>query len=165
MTDTAEVRQYAVFRVGDEEFALDIMRIKEIIRPLRVTPVPRAPDGVEGIVELRGAIIPVVDLRKRFGRDADPPTRATKYVIVAVHGHIVGLIVDAVREVIPVEPSTVRSAPALASAGEAVLFGGVFTRDGRVIMVVDADQLLTEQQRAALRAMRAGDRAAAEGGA
>ena len=91
--------QVARFHVGDEEYALDIMRIKEIINPAPITRVPRAPAFIEGIIELRGAFLPVVDLRKRFGLAPRPPGRETKYVIVSLEGRIVGLIVDRVTEV------------------------------------------------------------------
>src|SRR5207237_570202 len=112
------ILQLAVFRIGDREYALDIMRIKEIIRPLPITPVPKAPPFIEGVVELRGAIIPMLDLRKRFEVPATSPSRTTKYIVVGVEGRIIGLVVDAVSEVIRVQRDEVRPAPSMVSAEE-----------------------------------------------
>ena len=81
---TDESLQMVGFRVGEGEYALDIMRVKEIINPVRVTAVPKAPPFIEGVIELRGAILPVVDLRKRFDLPATPATRATKFLIVVI---------------------------------------------------------------------------------
>ena len=95
--------QLVAFGVADGEYALDIMRIKEIINPVAVTPVPKAPPFIEGVIELRGAILPIVDVRKRFDLSPTPATRATKYPdrrrsIVGEQRIIVGLVVDRVSE-------------------------------------------------------------------
>src|SRR4051794_6029966 len=79
----AELLQLVAFSVGEGEYALDIMRIKEIINPVKITPVPKAPPFIEGVIELRGTILPVVDLRKRFDLAAGPATRATKFLVVS----------------------------------------------------------------------------------
>jgi purine-binding chemotaxis protein CheW len=143
--------QVACFHVGTEEFGLDIMRIKEIINPVHITPVPRAPAFVEGIVELRGAFLPVVDLRKRFEKAATPLTRESKYVIVAIDQRIVGLIVDRVAEVKRIEREQIRPAPFVLGAGEARFFCGVVSFDGRVVMLIDLDEVLSAGEREELR--------------
>ena len=113
--------QVACFFVGSEEYALDIMRIKEIINPVPVTRVPRAPVFIEGIIELRGAFLPVIDLRRRFELPVTELTRDTKYVIVALAGRILGLVVDRVAEVKPIPVDQISAAPELAVAGDSVL--------------------------------------------
>src|SRR6185503_14313339 len=110
--------QLVAFSVADGDYAIDIMRIKEIINPVRVTQVPKAPPFIEGVIELRGAILPVVDLRKRFDLPATPPTRASKLLIVVIEvagrRMIVALVVDGVSEPIRVARDEVRPPPALA---------------------------------------------------
>ncbi len=152
-TQPQEIVQLAVFTVGDEEYALDIMRIKEIINPLRITPVPKAPPFLEGVVELRGAIIPIVDLRKRFDLEPTPPTRAAKYIVVGIEGKIVGLVVDAVREVLRIAKSEIRPAPEMVKGESARYFSGVCRRSGRILMVLDIDQILSSQEKITLGGM------------
>lgn len=145
-----ELAQLATFALGGHEYALDIMRIKEIINPLRITPVPRAPGFIEGVVELRGAIIPIVDLRKRFDLSPVPPTRASKYVIVAIERNIVGLVVDAVGEVLRVTAGELRSPPPLVNGDGPSPFSAVCRRPGRLIMVLDIDRILTSREKMTL---------------
>ncbi|MSP62072.1 MAG: chemotaxis protein CheW [Myxococcales bacterium] len=159
-----EIVQLAAFTVGGEQYALDIMRIKEIINPLKITPVPKAPSFIEGVVELRGVILPVVDMRKRFELAAAPATRASKYLIVAIDGlvaakapadpapqrWIVGLIVDGVQEVIRVPRAEISPAPAMAVSADGRYFSGVCHHRDRIVMVLDLEALLSQRERASL---------------
>jgi purine-binding chemotaxis protein CheW len=145
----APLIQLASLTVGGEEYAIDIMRIKEIIQPQKITSVPRVPAFIEGVIELRGAILPVVDLRKRFDLPATPPTRASKYIIVGIEGRIVGLIVDAVGEVLRVPASEISAPPALqGDAGQ--YFSGVCRHDGRIVFILDLDRILTSSEKISL---------------
>jgi purine-binding chemotaxis protein CheW len=141
--------QLAVFRVGEQEYALDIMVIREIINPLPITRVPKAPAFVEGVIELRGQILPIVDMRKRFDAPASPPTRASKYVIVSLGEQAVGLIVDGVSEVVRRSGDDVRPAPALA-VGDTRFFRGMLRHDDRIFVVLDIDQILSSQEKISL---------------
>lgn len=148
--------QLAAFLVGREEYALDIMRIKEIINPLKITPVPKAPPFIEGVVELRGAIFPIVDLRKRFDLPPTPLTRASKYVVVGIAGRIVGLIVDAMTDMLKKTPGEVRATPGLAVGGAAdpeSFFSGVVHHGGKIVMVLDIDRILSSQEKISLAGM------------
>jgi purine-binding chemotaxis protein CheW len=146
--------QLVVFRVGAEEYGLDILRIKEIINPLRITPVPRAPAFVEGVVELRGTIVPVVDMRKRFDLPVTPLGRRGKYVIVGIQGRVVGLVVDAVIETLRVPRPDVKSPPELfADALAAEFFDGVCYLKGRILFILNLDKILTSHERLRLGAM------------
>jgi purine-binding chemotaxis protein CheW len=147
--------QLATFMVGSEEYALDIMRIKEIIHPLKITPVPKVPTFIEGVVELRGAIIPVVDLRKRFDLPMTPATRSSKYIIVGIEGKIVGLVVDAVGEVLRIARSEVRAASMLEGEAERY-FLGVCHHGGRIIFVLDIDRVLSSQEKISLAGLTRG---------
>jgi len=149
--------QLASFLVGGEEYALDIMRIKEIINPQRVTPVPKVPSFIEGVIELRGAIIPIVDLRKRFDLPATATVRATKYIIVAIEGRIVGLIVDAVGEVLRLAEGDVKPPPELQAPEAAGLFAGVCRLRGRILMILDIDRILSSREKLSLTGLPKGE--------
>jgi purine-binding chemotaxis protein CheW len=123
--------QLCTFRIGGEDYAVDIMRVREIIQPLPITPVPRAPAFVEGVVRLRGEVIPVVDVRKRFGLAASAATRKTKFLVVHVAGRRLGLVVDEVCEVVRLARSEIRPAPALVGLDAPRFFLGVCGGDGR----------------------------------
>jgi purine-binding chemotaxis protein CheW len=104
---------------------VDIRRIREVVQPLPIRPVPRTPEFVEGVVNLRGEVIPVVDVRRRFGLPAAPPTRQTKYLVAYVAGRILALVVDAVLEVVRIPRSAIRPSPAPSGSEAPRLFLGV----------------------------------------
>jgi len=106
-TTTGDERQLVVFQLGAELYGVEIARVHEIIRLQAITRVPRAPAFVEGIINLRGKVIPVVDLRHRFGLPAAEHTRASRIVVVEIGDQVVGLIVDAVSEVLRIAGATV----------------------------------------------------------
>ena len=139
--------QLASFFVGAEEYALDIMRIKEIINPLPVTRVPRAPAFIEGIIELRGAFLPVIDLRRRFELEVTAATRDTKYIIVALAGRILGLVVDKVAEVKPIPIDQISDALELALGTDVRYFNGVVKWNDRIVMLLDLDAVLSPAER------------------
>jgi purine-binding chemotaxis protein CheW len=144
--------QMATFRVGPHECSLDIMTIKEIVNPLPITPVPKAPDFMEGIVELRGSIVPIVDLRKRFGIEAED-TPSKKHLVVSMDRRIVGLVVDSVTEVISVPHSELRPAPPMITGAEAQPISGMCRYEGRLILILDLSVLLTSREKIKLDAL------------
>ena len=154
-----ELAQLVAFGVGTGEYALDIMRIKEIINPVAVTPIPKAPHFIEGVIELRGAILPVVDVRKRFDLPPSPAVRAMKYLIVGIDvgetRMIVGLVVDRVSEPLRVPKSEIKGAPQLTTA-ERAYFNGVVHHQGRMLMVLDVDALLSTNEKQVLSGMARG---------
>src|SRR5262249_52109795 len=150
---SADLVQLVAFSVGAGEYALDIMRIKEIINPLPITAVPKAPAFIEGVVELRGAILPVVDLRKRFDLPATAATRATRRLIFGIDGQggrmIVGLVVDGVSEPLRIPNDQLRPAPAL-TQGDTPYFTAVVHHFGRIFMVMDIDAILSTGEKVTL---------------
>jgi purine-binding chemotaxis protein CheW len=142
--------QLAVFRVGEQTYALDIMRIKEVINPLPITPVPKAPATLEGVIELRKQILPVVDLRKRFDRPPTPTTSASKIILVKLEQGIVGLMVDGVREVVRLPREEIRPAPSLGAQPDAAFFTGVCRLGDDIVMVLDIDRVLSSEERISL---------------
>jgi len=151
--ERVELTQLVAFGVADGDYAVDIMRIKEIINPVAVTPMPKAPPFIEGVIELRGAILPVVDVRKRFDLPPTAPTRATKYLIVSVdlgeQRAIVGLVVDRVSEPLRVPRTDIKPAPRL-SVSERAYFTGVVAHHGKMLMVLDVDALLSSAEKQTL---------------
>jgi purine-binding chemotaxis protein CheW len=154
LIDVDSAFKVATFFVGTEEYAVDIMKIRQIVKPSRVTPIPKAPSFIEGIMELRQIILPVVDLRKRFGLPAPPPGRDTKFVIVSIEGNVVGMVVDKVGEVLTIEEQYLRRAPALAIGEERRFFAGVYRRELRMVLILDIEAVLTSSEKLELSGMR-----------
>jgi purine-binding chemotaxis protein CheW len=122
--------QLCTFRIGGEDYAVDVMRVRQIIHPLPITPVPRAPASVEGVVRLRGEVIPVLDVRRRLGLPPSPPTRRTRFLVVNVARRRIGLVVDEVREVLRIPRDEIRPAPPLGDDRAPRFFLGVCSGEG-----------------------------------
>lgn len=106
---TAAEKQLVVFTLGSESYAVDISMVREIIQPQIITRVPGTPPAVEGVINLRGSVIPVVDLRKRFQLEHIERTKTTRIVVVGCKGHNVGVIVDSVAEVLRIKVDSIES--------------------------------------------------------
>ena len=138
----AEPQQVVVFDLSGEIYALDIAYVHEIIRIQPVTPVPGAPDYIEGLINLRGRVVPIVDMRKRFGL----PIRATgdrsRIIVVQVSDDIVGVIVDAVSEVITVTADLVEPAARVVSGLDAEYIRSIAKIEGHLVAVLHPDKIL-----------------------
>jgi purine-binding chemotaxis protein CheW len=144
--------QVACFRVADRDCAVDVMRIAEVLRPVPVTRLPSAPPFVEGIIELRGRFLPVIDLRKRFGGEE---RAAGKYVVAPMGDTSVALVVDEVMGVERIPTDQIQQPPALASGRVAPGFvSGIVKWNERVFMLLDIDAVLSAAERDALAAMQ-----------
>lgn len=148
--DSRELLQLVTFRLGNEEFSLDILRVQEIIRHMELTRVPRTPDFVDGVINLRGRVIPVLDLRKRFGLPSEERTNETRIIVVDVDNKTVGLKVDAVSEVLRLPADTVEPAPAIVTGVESDYIKGVGKLEGRLLILLDVEKILTRTERDAL---------------
>lgn len=148
----------ACLRVGQQWYALDIMCIKEIIRPLPIVEVPKAPDYVDGVIDLRKAVIPVVNLRRRFGLDAIESSAKQRILICAVETRIVGLLVDSVTEVFSCPVEELRPTPYYLSVADTEFFPGVCRKGARVMMLLDLRKLLTDDKPLDLRHQQSDDR-------
>jgi purine-binding chemotaxis protein CheW len=118
------VVELCAFRVGDEEYVVDLKRVREVVPPLPVRPVPRAPEAIEGVVDLRGEVIPLVDVRRRFGLPEAPRSRKARLMVIRIEGRVQALLVDAVLEVVRIPRSAIRPAPTLPGSGGPRLFLG-----------------------------------------
>jgi purine-binding chemotaxis protein CheW len=152
--------QLVTFKVGGEEYGVDIRRITEVVRPLKITPLPQMPEFIEGVVNLRGVIIPIVDLRKRFALSGivDAPRKmrmlVTKGAIPGAPGAtpeaLLGLVVDSVQEVIHVPGKDIELAPEAAKSQYTEFIAGVGKVGDRLIILIDITKILSQQERSAL---------------
>ena len=134
--------QMAAFRVGAEDYVIDIMRIKEIVNPLKITPVHDNTGLLEGVINLRSVIIPVIDLRKRLNLPEQEDSRRTKYIIATVGNRLVGFRVDEVLEVVRMPRSQIRPAPQLFDQREPGLFLGVCQYGERLLLLLNLKKVL-----------------------
>lgn len=125
------------FLVGQVRYAVDILKVREIINPLEVVELPQSPVSVLGVADHRGEVVPIVDLRTRFGLPDTPPTRRTKWIIVTVEGRSVGLVVDAVTDVFGEGADALREVPKLSSGDRARGISAVYAREDGLTFVVD----------------------------
>jgi len=144
-TKEDEVVQLAAFRVGGEEYVIDIMRVREIIRPIPITPVRKGPRYVEGVISLRGVVIPVVDMRRRFELPLEE-TPKRRIIIMIVDGRVLGLRVDAVTEVVRVPRSAIRPAPGLLETTQAPYFLGVCHFQGRTLVLLNVKNIIASDE-------------------
>ena len=142
--------QVACFRLGQELYGLNIMQIKEIIRPQKLTPVPKAPPFIEGVINLRGLVIPVADMRKRFDQVVREEPRKNRILVCALSDRIVGLLVDEVMEVRRFTRKDVVPAPQFIKGPEADFFLGVARQEDRLIMLIDLARVLSQAGRISL---------------
>lgn len=138
------VARMAAFRVGGEEYVVDIMRVREIIRPMPVTPVRMGPRFVEGVINLRGSVVPLIDMRRRFDLPAeDHPQR--KIIVMSVEGRVVGMMVDGVTEVVRVPRSDIRPAPELFTEVQAPFFMGICEYRGRTLVLLNVKNVVASE--------------------
>jgi purine-binding chemotaxis protein CheW len=134
--------QIVGFRVGRETFGVPISLVHEIVRVPDITAVPEAPSYVEGVINLRGKIISVIDLRKRFGESEVSPSKKNRILVVEVDGKMVGLIVDAASEVLKVPEQEIELPPNVVEEGGLNYVTGVGKLRGRLIIMIDLTKIL-----------------------
>ena len=136
-------REVLVFVLGSEEYAVDILKVQEIRGYDKVTPIPRAPAFLKGIVNLRGTIVPVIDLRVKFGL-ADPRYDATTVMIVLRIGpRVIGVVVDGVSDTLGLAAGDVKPAPSMGALVDTSYLGGLAAKDGRMILLLDIERFLS----------------------
>lgn len=134
--------QMACFSLGDKLFAVDIMRIREILVPQKLSPLPFASDLLEGVINLRGSVIPAMDMRKRFGMPVAENVPAGKLLIVSLVRQLLALVVDDVMEIVSVSVDDIRPPIQVAPGVGMELILGVCLSNNRVLMMLDIDSLL-----------------------
>ena len=143
-TDSVDERQLVSFKVQDEEFGIDIMQVQEIIRMTEITQVPKAPYFVKGVLNLRGGVLPIVDLRTRFDLEKTEYTESNRIVVVNVKDKTMGIIVDSVSEVLRLPQDTIEPPPPIVSGIQAQFLEGVGKLDDgkRLIILLNVDKIL-----------------------
>lgn len=145
-------RQCVVFELGNEQYGVDIFQVREIIRIPRIVHVPGAPEYVEGVINLRGGVIPVIDLRKRFGIvGSDAAGRCI--VVVELGAHILGVIVDGVSEVLEIDDAAVEPLSPLVAPGDTRAVSGIAKAKDRLIILLDLELALPGHEREQLAAL------------
>ncbi len=134
--------QVVGFRIGNETFGVRIGAVREIVRVPEITAVPSAPETIEGVINLRGKIIPVMDLRKRFGQSDIQPDKKNRILVVELENKLVGLIVNAASEVLKISPSEIEPPGNVFAEGESSYVTGVGKLKGRLIILLDIAKLL-----------------------
>jgi purine-binding chemotaxis protein CheW len=141
----SEQLQLVTFEVASEEFAVDILAVQEINRMMALTRVPQCPPDVEGVINLRGKIIPVLDLRKRFGFPTLERDEANRIVVVEVKGKVLGFIVDRVHEVLRISSDIVEPAPTMVCSIDSEFIAGVGKLQDRLIILLDLSKLFAAE--------------------
>ncbi len=141
--------EFVAFRVGSQEFCIDIMGVREIRGWTQATPLPHAPSYVRGVINLRGAVLPIVDLAMRFGLGLTEPTARSVIIVVQVQQQVIGLLVDAVSDILTVSEASMQPTPDIASELAKTFVKGVYAVDGRMISIVSLDCVLPVSTKAA----------------
>jgi purine-binding chemotaxis protein CheW len=137
-----ELLQLVSFNIGDEEFGVDILQVQEINRMLEVTRLPCAPEYVDGVINLRGKVIPIINLRRRFGMERKERDKHTRIVVVDISNRIVGFEVDAVREVLRISRSVTEPPPMIMGGVREEYITGVGKLDDRLLILLDLEKVL-----------------------
>jgi purine-binding chemotaxis protein CheW len=138
----AEVHPYVTFFLGREEFGLPILRSREIVRVAEITRIPEAPPHVRGVLNLRGRVVPVVELRTRLGLPIAPLTPQSRVIMVEVHGRLFGLLVDRVARIAKIPTVAIKPAPAEALAATTDYVTGIAQTGQELIIILDVDKVL-----------------------
>jgi purine-binding chemotaxis protein CheW len=161
LSDSSQILQLVTFTLGGEEYAVDILKVQEINRMKEITRVPNAPYYVEGVINLRGKVIPVVSLRKFFGLPEEEDRLKQKIMIMDIQGVTMGLIVDTVSEVLRISSSIVEPPPAMTSSVSSEFISGIAKLEDRLIILLDMDRLIGKEETASMIGMA--EKAAIEG--
>ncbi len=138
-----ELFQLVTFSLGTEEFGVDILDVKEIIRMMDTAKIPRSPDFVEGVINLRNVVIPIIDLRKRFALVEPTLTSHTRIIVIEIKELLVGFIVDSVSEVLRIPTDMVEDAPAVVTGVDSDYVRGVGKLNDKLLILLDLESLLS----------------------
>ncbi|ARN75436.1 chemotaxis protein CheW [Oceanicoccus sagamiensis] len=138
--------QWVTFRLEGETYGINVMQVQEVLRYTEIAPVPGAPAYVLGIINLRGNVVTVIDTRHRFGLPTTEVTDQTRIVIIEADNHVVGILVDAVAEVVYLRQSEIETAPNVGNDESARFIQGVCNKNNELLILVELDKLLTDQE-------------------
>jgi purine-binding chemotaxis protein CheW len=154
VTGITETTQYLTFKLDEEIFALDISKVKEVLDYTEITKIPQTPEFMKGVINLRGGVVPVVDMRLKFGMSETAKTVNTCIIIVEVtivgETTVLGALVDSVQEVLDLEPGQIEPAPRIGTRLQTEFIRGMGKRDNRFIMILDIDKVFSADELAAV---------------
>lgn len=156
-SDLTTADQYLTFQLAAEEYGLEILKVREIIGMMNITAVPRTPEFVLGVINLRGNVIPVIDLRRKFGMQAVDQTEETCVIVVDVDGMETGIVVDRVSDVLDIGADNIQDAPSFGAAVDTDFILGIGKTDERVTILLDIGRVLSDNDTAALSAVSDAD--------
>jgi purine-binding chemotaxis protein CheW len=147
--DLSANSELIAFRLGGQEFCVDIMSVRDIRGWTQTTPLPHSPDYVKGVINLRGAVLPVIDLAARLGFQPTEPTARHVIIVTQVNNQSVGLLVEAVSDILTINAATIQPTPDVASELARMFMKGVLAIEGRMISLISLDCVLPQTQEAA----------------
>ena len=150
VTDINETVQYLTFKLAEETFALDVAKVREILELSNITKVPQTPDFMRGVINLRGSVVPVIDLRLKFGMPATMQTVNTCIIVAEVQMEdeiiVLGALADSVQEVVEMEPEQIKAAPHIGTHLNTDYIKGMGKLGDRFIMILDIDRVFTTEE-------------------
>ncbi len=150
VTSITDIRQYLTFNLGEESFALDVSHVREILEFTTLTKVPKTPDYMRGVINLRGSVVPVLDMRLKFGMSMTEETVNTCIIVVEVsfegENTIIGALVDSVQEVFELGPDQVQPAPRIGTQLKTEFIKGMGKRDDRFIIILEIDRVFSSEE-------------------
>ncbi len=153
--EITETRQYLTFKLGNEVFGIDVAKVREVLDFTTITEIPRTPDFMSGVINLRGSVVPVVDLRLCFQMSKTERTRNTCIVVVEVQldgeATVIGALADSVEEVIDLEPDQIQPAPRIGTQIRTDFIKGMGKREAQFIMILDIDRVFSAEELSAVR--------------
>jgi purine-binding chemotaxis protein CheW len=160
VSEITETRQYLTFKLGNEIFATDVEKVREVLDFTNITEIPRTPDFMSGVINLRGSVVPVVDLRLCLKMSKTEKTRNTCIVVVEVlldnESTIIGALADSVEEVIDLEPQQISPAPRIGTQIRTDFIKGMGKRDNQFVMILDIDRVFSAEELSAVKAVEGG---------
>lgn len=146
--DQGELIQLVSFSLDHEEYGVDVLKVREIIRMPSITRVPNTPQYVEGVINLRGKVIPIINMRRRFGLTELEYDKQTRIMVMDIEGELMGFIVDSVSEVIRISSSEIQPSPAVVTSGiDQECIAGVINQAERLLVLLDLQKMFSQDER------------------
>jgi len=143
------MEKFAVFKIGKEDFGVHIGRVVEILKSQKIYSLPELPDFISGVIDVRGEVIPLLDLRKRFGAQAE--TRKCRIIIVRYEDEKIGLLVDEIDKIMQFDPEEISPSPAMFKGLRTEYLTGLGKKEGRLVILLNIERLLTSEERIVLK--------------
>jgi len=145
--NSQEILQLVSYRIGNEEFGTDILKVREIIRTVVITKVPNSPDYIEGVINLRGKVIPIINLRTKLGVSAKENDYNTRIIVVELRNTTIGFIVDSVSEVLRIPGNIIEPCPAIVSGINSEYITAVGKLQDKLLILLDMEKVLTADEK------------------